>query len=63
MDLSGTRLHDGEILVGGVRGFNAFYPNEIKQDTHPPIVVFNDIEVMENVIFVMKGGVIYKAPE
>ncbi|MFA5546628.1 MAG: two-component regulator propeller domain-containing protein [Sphaerochaetaceae bacterium] len=29
---------DGEILVGGMNGFNAFYPDEIVVNTEPPLV-------------------------
>jgi len=50
MDLSGTKLHDGEIIIGGVKGFNAFYPNEITEDTTPPQIVLNNIEVMNKTI-------------
>ena len=52
IDLSGCKLHDGEILFGGVKGFNAFYPKEITQDTLPPQVVFNDLEVMNQRVHV-----------
>lgn len=45
-DLSGTVLSDGEILFGGVNGFNAFYPEEITEDTVAPIVVFTSFDLM-----------------
>ncbi len=44
-DRSGYMLSDGEILFGGVSGFNAFYPEEISEDTLAPVVVFNNIEI------------------
>jgi hypothetical protein len=31
---------DGEMFFGGIRGLNAFYPDEIKNNPHiPPIVI------------------------
>ena len=35
MDLSAQKRYDGEILLGGVNGFNAFYPDEIGEDSTP----------------------------
>ena len=42
-ELSGCKLKSGEILFGGVNGFNAFFPEEIKEDTTLPIVAFTHI--------------------
>ncbi len=44
-DMSGCKRHDGEILFGGVNGFNAFYPGEITEDTLLPKLVFTYLEV------------------
>ncbi|NQZ07701.1 MAG: response regulator, partial [Algicola sp.] len=33
---------DGEMLFGGINGFNRFYPADIKDDTQVPKVVFTD---------------------
>ncbi len=45
VELAGCKRADGEILMGGVNGFNAFYPNEIEEDTTPPIVFFTKLEI------------------
>ena len=33
---------DGELFFGGINGFNRFYPENIKDDTQPPVVVLTD---------------------
>lgn len=38
---------DGEFFLGGVRGFNHFYPEEIKINTHLPIPILTDFKVRE----------------
>ncbi len=36
------KSEDGEMFFGGIKGFNAFYPHEIKDNPHvPPIVITN----------------------
>lgn len=40
----------GEMLFGGVNGFNSFFPLNIKENTHPPEVVFTDFEVVNKPI-------------
>ncbi len=49
-DRSACILSDGEILFGGVNGFSAFYPHEIKEDTVTPKIVINDFELMNKFI-------------
>jgi PAS domain S-box-containing protein len=36
---------DGEMFFGGINGFNAFYPNRIKDNTYQPPVVITDFLV------------------
>ncbi len=36
---------DGEMFFGGINGFNAFYPDRIKDNTVPPSVVITDFLV------------------
>ena len=36
---------DGEMFFGGVNGFNAFYPDEVEPNPHPPAVVLTDLKV------------------
>lgn len=39
------KSESGELFFGGVGGFNAFYPDEIKTNPIPPQVVFTDFQV------------------
>jgi len=60
-DLASYRRSDGEMLFGGIKGFNAFYPSEITEDTITPNVVFNKLEVMNKTVDVgqeLEGHVI-----
>ncbi len=64
-DLSAIKRHDGEILLGGVNGFNAFYPEEIGEDSTPPRIVLNELEVMNRKVKVLEkvdGRIILKKP-
>ncbi len=36
---AGFRARDGQVFLGGVNGFNAFHPDRIRENTHPPPVV------------------------
>ncbi|MBX7173635.1 MAG: hypothetical protein K1X72_21885 [Pyrinomonadaceae bacterium] len=36
----------GELFFGGINGFNAFYPSEIKDNPHPPRVVLTDFQIL-----------------
>ncbi len=37
---AGFRARDGQVFLGGVNGFNAFYPDRIRENTHaPPVVI------------------------
>ncbi|MCC5945470.1 MAG: SpoIIE family protein phosphatase [Bernardetiaceae bacterium] len=43
---------DGKLFFGGTNGYNAFYPEEIENDTIAPRVVFTDFQVFgRSVIF------------
>lgn len=46
--LEGVALkkNDGTLLFGGSNGFNVFNPEEIKDKTNPPNVVFTNLEVL-----------------
>ena len=39
---SAFKTPDGQLMFGGVNGFNAFYPNEIQDDLHIPAIVITD---------------------
>lgn len=40
------RSADGEMFFGGINGFNAFYPHEIKDNPHVPPIVITAIQIM-----------------
>lgn len=35
-----------ELFFGGINGFNAFYPSEVKDNPKPPHVVFTDFQIL-----------------
>ncbi len=37
--------NDGEVFFGGINGFNAFYPNNIKKNEVPPQIVLTDFQI------------------
>lgn len=41
---------DGEILFGGIDGFNAFYPNEITDNPHKPPVLITGFQISNQYI-------------
>lgn len=38
---------DGEIYFGGTNGFNCFYPDKIRDNTHKPPVMISDVKVFD----------------
>lgn len=36
-----SKSHDGELLFGGINGFNRFYPDQIQPDTQPPPIAID----------------------
>ena len=48
------KARDGELFFGGERGFNSFYPDEIKTNTFIPPVYITDFQVFNKPI--MPGG-------
>ncbi|ANM30663.1 hypothetical protein ABI59_15420 [Acidobacteria bacterium Mor1] len=48
------RARDGEILVGGVTGFNAFYPDRISPDPIAPPVALTELRVFDEPV--VPGG-------
>lgn len=49
------KADDGEMYFGGIKGLNAFYPNEINLETDPPPVVINKVDVLLNEPRTYKG--------
>jgi len=57
------RSHKGEILMGGIRGYNIFNPEVIKYNRVLPKVVFTDLQLFNNSVkvdSVYDGNVILK---
>ncbi len=44
------KKNDGEILFGGIDGFNAFYPSKIKDNPHKPPIVITGFQVSNQYI-------------
>jgi len=42
---AGVRLSDGELLFGGVEGFNYFYPGQLTINRNMPAVVLTDLQI------------------
>ncbi|OJJ21075.1 hypothetical protein BKI52_10920 [marine bacterium AO1-C] len=57
----GLLTKDGAILMGGINGFNLFYPNKVHKNTYPPPVVFTDFKIANQSVLVNKKGVL-KSP-
>lgn len=45
-ELASITLDDGQMIFGGVNGFNTFYPKEIKSDKSKINIVFNTLTVL-----------------
>jgi signal transduction histidine kinase/DNA-binding response OmpR family regulator/ligand-binding sensor domain-containing protein len=45
-ELACCKLNDGEMLFGGVNGFNAFYPKDIIQDKSLPALALTDFHIL-----------------
>ncbi len=44
------RKQDGELLLGGDNGINAFYPDQVEDSPHPPEVVLTQLKIMNDVV-------------
>ncbi len=40
----------GELFFGGISGFNAFYPEDVRDNPHAPPVVFTDFQIFNKAI-------------
>ena len=49
-ELASTRRANGEMLFGGVNGFNVFVPSEIKADTIKANIVLTDLQILNRSI-------------
>ncbi len=50
------RKSDGEILMGGINGFNTFYPSEISDNLHVPKVVITDLKIFNKSVVPAQSG-------
>jgi signal transduction histidine kinase/ligand-binding sensor domain-containing protein/DNA-binding response OmpR family regulator len=42
---AGMRLSDGELLFGGLQGFNYFYPSQLTVNRNVPAVILTDLQI------------------
>ncbi|MEM9328216.1 MAG: two-component regulator propeller domain-containing protein, partial [Bacteroidota bacterium] len=64
-ELASLRLRDGEMLFGGVNGFNAFYPREIRSNPFEPETVITEFSLSNEPVPIgaeVNGRVILQAP-
>ncbi len=62
-ELAAWKTREGEMLFGGVNGFNAFYPSQIKVDTIPSKVTFDKLSISNTLVKVndtLKNRVVLK---
>ena len=63
-ELAAYRRSSGEMIFGGVNGFNAFYPNRILSDTVPPVVTLDKLHIDNQLIPIGKkinGNLVLKS--
>lgn len=51
-EIACLKRKNGEMLFGGINGFNSFFPVNIKENIYPPEVVFTNFEVVNKPISV-----------
>ena len=44
---SSLKTKNGKFYFGGINGFNAFYPNEIKENKYNPPVIITNFELLD----------------
>ncbi len=52
---------DGEMYFGGPNGFNAFYPDRILDNTHPPNVIITDFQLANKPVPIGDDSVLQKS--
>ncbi len=53
--------HDGQLYFGGINGFNAFYPPEIKDNPYVPPVILTDFQIFNKSVPVGEDPVLKKS--
>ncbi|MFT5917864.1 MAG: ligand-binding sensor domain-containing protein, partial [Bacteroidia bacterium] len=56
------QLEDGQMLFGGVAGFNTFYPRNIKQNPTPPNLYFTDLKLFNKPVEISPESEILTTP-
>ncbi|MFT5914307.1 MAG: signal transduction histidine kinase/ligand-binding sensor domain-containing protein, partial [Bacteroidia bacterium] len=56
------QLEDGEMLFGGVTGFNTFYPRNIKQNPTAPKLYFTDLKLFNKPVEISSESEILSTP-
>jgi signal transduction histidine kinase/ligand-binding sensor domain-containing protein/DNA-binding response OmpR family regulator len=54
------RARDGELYVGGINGFNSFYPDSIKDNDAVPPIVFTDFKVFNKSVLPDQQSILQK---
>ncbi|MEQ9286008.1 MAG: two-component regulator propeller domain-containing protein [Cyclobacteriaceae bacterium] len=49
-EIAAFKRADGELLFGGVNGFNAFHPTEIRRDTFNVDLVFGELQILNKTV-------------
>ena len=49
------KSRSGELFFGGINGFNAFYPDSIKDNPHVPPIVVTDFQIFNKSVPIFKG--------
>ena len=49
-EMACLRRNNGEMIFGGVNGFNVFNPDDIEEDTSDTKIVFTELQVLNNVV-------------
>ncbi len=50
------RLKNGELVFGGTKGYTQFTPNEVKQNTTPPEIVFTEFQIFNKPVPIQAEG-------
>lgn len=58
---SGLLTNDQAILMGGVNGFNLFYPQKLQKSTYTAPVLFTDFQIFNKSVPITKAGILHQA--
>ncbi len=52
------KTRSGEFFFGGINGFNAFYPENVKENPHVPEIVLTDFRLFNDRVIPEKSGIL-----